>query len=59
MSHSKLKPKSRTRIQIYNVPPEWVEILEREAKAIGLSISDYVKVVILKPYIEKLKYQGG
>ena len=43
------------RLQIYNVPSEWIEILEREARKRGISISDFVKAFILEPFIEKVK----
>jgi len=43
------------RIQIYNVPKEWVEILKKTAQQKGLSLSDFLKAFVIQPYVEKIK----
>ena len=41
------------RLQVYNVPLEWMEILLRESRRRGISVSDFVKVYILEPWVRK------
>ena len=45
------------RIQVYNVPLEWIEILLHEARRRGISVSDFVKVYILEPWVKA--HEGG
>ena len=56
MSYTKPKPKEQNvggRLQIYNVPPEWIEILKKESERLGISVSDYIKVYIIEPWVKK------
>jgi len=40
------------RIQVYNVPLEWIEILLHESRRRGISVSDFVKVYIIEPWVK-------
>lgn len=46
------------RLQIYNVPPEWIELLQEEARRRGISVSDFVKVYILEPWVKRHAKEG-
>jgi len=56
MNRTRFKPLNKSyKIQVYNVPEEWVEYLSRESDKLGISVSDYVKVFILEPWFKNRK----
>lgn len=47
------------RIILRKVPYEWIELIKQEAEKNGISVSDYVKAVILAPWVLQKKRERG
>jgi len=55
---SKPKPGYR-HLYILNIPEEWYRIIEESARNEGMTISNYVKAYILKPWVLQRLQRGG